>query len=77
SSDNFLDAVAPKMAVFQVGKNNYGHPSSDVIEKCRKKGIMIFRNDKSGAIGFIWSDGREELHIKKVIKDQQDRDRIY
>ena len=68
SSDIFLEAVDPEIAVFQVGRNNYGHPSSDVIEKCRKKGIMILRNDRSGAIGFFGPDGRKGLRIKKVIK---------
>ena len=39
------------MLVIQVGKNNYGHPDKTLIEKCLKKGIMVYRNDKDGAIG--------------------------
>lgn len=50
TSDAFLQAVSPKIAVFQVGKNNFGHPSQAVIEKCQKNGIMIYRNDLNGAI---------------------------
>ncbi|HWQ79031.1 MAG TPA: DNA internalization-related competence protein ComEC/Rec2 [Anaerovoracaceae bacterium] len=48
----FLGAVNPEAAVFQVGKNNYGHPHSSVIEKCLKNGIIIYRNDLSGAVIF-------------------------
>lgn len=50
--DAFLDAVNPTYAVIQTGKNNYGHPSPKIIEKCTKKGIIVYRNDYNGAVGF-------------------------
>ena len=52
TSDDFLDAVRPTYAVIQTGKNNYGHPSPKIIEKCTKKGIIVYRNDYDGAVGF-------------------------
>jgi competence protein ComEC len=52
TGDDFLDIVSPKIAVFQVGKNNFGHPHPSVIDKCAKKGIIVYRNDKNGAIIF-------------------------
>ena len=52
TSDAFLDAVKPTYAVIQTGKNNYGHPSPKIIEKCAKKGIIVYRNDYNGAVGF-------------------------
>jgi competence protein ComEC len=59
TSDIFLDAVAPEIAVFQVGaNNNYGHPSDITVEKIQKRGIMIRRNDYNGAIGFSFQDDR-------------------
>ena len=36
-----------------MGKNNYGHPSVKIIEKCEEKDIMVLRNDRRGAIGFV------------------------
>lgn len=48
----FLEAVSPEIGVIQVGKNNYGHPSAKIIEKCTEKDIMLLRNDERGAIGF-------------------------
>lgn len=65
--DSFLEAVSPKMCVIQVGKNNYGHPDSKVIEKCRENSIMIFRNDIHGAVGFSF-DGQIEYH--KMIEEK-------
>ncbi len=50
TGDDFLKAVDPKVAVIQVGKNNFGHPNPQVIEKLEEKGIMVVRNDQSGAI---------------------------
>ncbi len=50
--DAFLDAVSPETVVIQVGKNNYGHPSPNVIEKCARKGIIVYRNDTQGAVCF-------------------------
>lgn len=47
----FLDAVQPKAAVIQVGKNLYGHPASEILERLKKRGIKVYRNDRNGAIG--------------------------
>lgn len=52
TGDEFLGTVGPEAAVFQVGKNNFGHPHPSVIEKCLKKGIIIYRNDLNGAVIF-------------------------
>jgi competence protein ComEC len=74
TGDEFLESVAPEFAVFQVGKNNFGHPHPTVIEKCSQKGIMIYRNDLNGAIifeieGQIWHIKvllPKNMHIKKL-----------
>jgi len=73
TGDEFLAAVSPKTAVFQVGKNNFGHPHPSVIEKCLKKGIIIYRNDLNGAVVFYekgktWQIKvllRENTHTRK------------
>jgi competence protein ComEC len=58
TGDDFLAAVAPRAAVIQVGRNTFGHPHPDVLEKFRESGIMVYRNDRSGAILFqIEEDG--------------------
>ena len=63
SCDEFLEAVNPIYAVIQSGKNNYGHPSPEVIEKCQKKGIMVLRNDYNGAVGFSFRKSRIYCHV--------------
>ncbi len=57
TGEEFLKAVNPQVAVFQVGENNHGHPSERVIELCQKNDIIIYRNDLDGAIRF-YEDGK-------------------
>ncbi|MDD2483764.1 MAG: DNA internalization-related competence protein ComEC/Rec2 [Eubacteriales bacterium] len=66
SGDAFLDMVKPKVAVIQVGeKNNFGHPSPDVIDKLGKKDIMIKRTDLDGAILLDVNEG--DVRIRTMI----------
>ncbi len=58
SSEAFLDAVHPKIAVISVGKHNsYGHPTPEVLQKLEKFGIKVFRTDRDGDVELI-SDGK-------------------
>lgn len=57
SSENFLAAVKPKIAVIQVGEDNkFGHPSRRILKRLIRIGAAIYRNDISGTIK-IFSDG--------------------
>jgi competence protein ComEC len=59
TSQKFLDAVNPKYAVIQVGKdNNYGHPTVEVLKKLNDKKIKIYRNDEQGNVVFT-SNGKD------------------
>ena len=52
SSEEFLDAAAPEIAVISVGKNNlYGHPHPQTLERLQARGIEIYRTDENGAVG--------------------------
>lgn len=52
SSGTFLKMVNPKSAVISVGKNSYGHPSKDVLERIDKMGAKILRTDQEGSIEY-------------------------
>lgn len=51
TSEELLNIVQPEIAIIQVGRNNYGHPNKEVLERLERRGIIVFRNDLSGAIG--------------------------
>jgi competence protein ComEC len=52
SSDAFIEAVSPKMAIFQLGfRNRFKYPDLNVLRRYKDKGIAIHRTDELGAIG--------------------------
>jgi len=57
SSDYFLESVLPEIAVIQVGKNSYGHPTEEVLRRLEKFGIKTLRTDLDGDIKIV-SDGK-------------------
>ena len=61
----FLEAVDPEIAIIGVGRNNYGHPADEVIEKLRENDIIVYRTDLNGAIGIRAEDGRIEVCTRK------------
>ena len=50
TSDAWLDAIAPDAAIISVGYNNYGHPTSDTLERLQAHNIPIYRTDQMGDI---------------------------
>ena len=50
SGDYFLKAVNPKISAIEVGKNSYGHPTKEVLERLASVGSQIFRTDQNSII---------------------------
>ena len=64
TSEEFLSAVSPEVAVIQVGaKNRYGHPSPDILKRLEDYGIKYYRNDIDGDVELV-SDGKNYKIIK-------------
>jgi competence protein ComEC len=61
SSDAFLDAVRPELALISVGAGNiYGHPSNDVLRALSRVGAEVLRTDEAGTV-IVSTDG---VHIE-------------
>lgn len=58
SSPGFLAAVLPEYAVISVGRNGYGHPAAEALQRLCDVGAETLRTDELGTIVFE-SDGRE------------------
>ncbi len=51
STDGFLDAVHPSLAIVQAGYlNRFGHPRPDVLARYAARNVPVLRNDRDGAI---------------------------
>lgn len=59
SSEAFLEAVKPRIAVISVGESNPFHmPSKTVLKRLFERGISTYRTDRHGAIK-ITTDGKD------------------
>lgn len=50
SSLEFIANLQSEYAVIQVGNNNFGHPSDEVLERFNNENIKTYRNDNDGMI---------------------------
>jgi len=58
SSDAFLDAVQPRLALVSVGAGNmYRHPSPEVMQSLAAHGAIAMRTDLNGSV-IVRTDGR-------------------
>lgn len=67
SSDDFIDAVSPEIAVISVGKNNkFGHPSPSVIASYQDQDVKILRTDFDGEITFLTDGNHYQVKTQKI-----------
>ena len=56
-SEEFLGTILPKVSLISVGKNYYGHPSGEILERISRVGSLVWTTLDSGAI-MVESDGK-------------------
>lgn len=52
----FLDAVSPELAVIEVGKNSFGHPTKETLDRLNRAKVQTKRTDQAGDVVVV-SDG--------------------
>jgi competence protein ComEC len=63
----FLIRVNPKIAIISVGKNNYGHPAPEVLE--RLSNTLMLRTDLNGDIKIV-TDGKKMQILPEYASEQ-------
>lgn len=59
SSEEFLDYIAPGLAVISYGRgNSYGHPSPEILERMKKRCIPVMETGFGGAV-ILKTDGQK------------------
>ena len=52
--DEFIKYLSPKEAIISCGgKNKYGHPHKEIIERLKKYNVKIRRTDEEGTICYF------------------------
>jgi len=54
---SFLEKVEPKISVIEVGKNSYGHPTKEALDRLKEVGSQIFDTYKQGIIKIVKEGG--------------------
>lgn len=49
-TEDLLQTVTPEIVLISVGKNSYGHPAQETLERLTAAGCRIFRTDQAGTI---------------------------
>lgn len=68
STPELINEARPSYAVIQVGKNNFGHPNVEVMDRYKRIGARVLRNDENGLITFKIDEGSIEIYT--YIKDK-------
>lgn len=63
TSDLLLDEYKPRIAILSYGYNHYGHPSSEVINKLKKRNIIIYSTFDDGSL-FFFSNYKKEIYLR-------------
>ena len=63
STQAFLTAVAPRVAVVSVGaSNSFGHPAPEIVERYQNDDIRLLRTDRDGAVTALTSGQNLSVH---------------
>jgi competence protein ComEC len=63
TSEELLAATLPDIAVIPVGRNSFGHPTPETLERLERFSAIIYRTDESGHITIFGN--REKHHASK------------
>lgn len=50
TSAELLQTITPETVLISVGRNSYGHPAQEVLERCAEAGAVVYRTDQCGNI---------------------------
>ncbi len=64
SSPEFLKEVSPLISIIEVGKNSYGHPTNEVLDRLANIGSQIFRTDEAGLTELVVEGGKIRVYNK-------------
>lgn len=65
SSQEFLREARPKISVISVGKNTYGHPTAEVLNRLANTGTLTARTDQNNTLKIMIDPNQLEIYSIK------------
>lgn len=66
SSDGmFLKKVSPSIAIIEVGKNSYSHPTKEALGRLKAVDSSVFRTDKDGLVRVEVAHGKLNVYTER------------
>lgn len=65
SGAEFVEEVKPQIAVIGVGKNSYGHPTEQTLNRLSAVQARVFRTDQNGTIKVVLRDQNLAIFAEK------------
>lgn len=70
TSQRFLAATTPQIAVISVGENNHGHPNEMTLRRLKAVGAEVLRTDEGGAITLTEADQGFDVETFLEVEDE-------
>ena len=51
--EEFLDALTPEAGIISVGRNSYGHPTNETLQRLVRRGMTVYRTDLQGDLSIL------------------------
>jgi len=68
STEAFIGAISPAIAISSAGyRNPYKHPATEIVERYKENGVVVFDTSCSGQLSFVLDD---EITMKEYRKDK-------
>ncbi len=67
SDKTFLDKVSPKVAIISVGRNTYGHPSPEALDRFSAQGTNVFQTIENGGILVEAWEEEDKMRITTIV----------
>lgn len=78
SSEEFIKAVNPELAIISVGKKNrYGHPKKEVVDRLNRYKVKILRTDENGAITYEFKNGQGTFYTFQAYGKARENKKAY
>jgi competence protein ComEC len=78
TSENFLGAVKPEVAIISEAENNrYGHPSQGTLDRLKSANVKLYRTDFSGEITILTNGKSKDGKVYEISTSKESKSDVW